>query len=285
MNLTSTVIIASYNGEKYLHEQLQSIYEQKMPVTKVLISDDGSSDNTAQVARDFVAQHHLGGRWDFQVNAKRLGWRENFLHMLAQTDTDIVFYCDQDDLWYDDKVSESMKIFTNHPDAELLVSDFDYLPAGQNLLTMFAIDEPDHQNLTRVSATLANLMTLRPGCAMAVRKTIIPTVLNIFHEVPIDGNGLPQTHDQPTWLAAILRQSLYHIKKALFVRRAHADSAWQLEKRASGGHFAAIPSENDHFPLFIKSVQAYLDRHSLSYPELANKLLAEIETRLLRSEA
>ncbi|MFT8469884.1 MAG: glycosyltransferase [Oenococcus sp.] len=284
MNLTSTVIIASYNGEKYLHAQLQSIYEQKTPVTKVLISDDGSSDNTEKVARDFIYQHHLSDSWDFQVNAKRLGWRENFLHMLAQTDTDIVFYCDQDDLWYADKVSESMKIFTNHPDAELLVSDFDYLPARQNLLTMFAIDESNDQNLTRVSATLANLITLRPGCAMAVRKTIIPTILNIFHEIPIDGNGLPQTHDQPTWLAALLRQSLYHIKKALFVRRAHADSAWQLEKRANSGHFAAIPSENDHFPLFIKSVQEYLNHHSLSYPKLANELLTEIETRLLRSE-
>ncbi|WP_143810836.1 glycosyltransferase, partial [Oenococcus oeni] len=74
----------------------------------VIIRDDKSSDDTAEIVNQFIDGNNLRASWDFKVNQKRKGWRENFISMLRQTETDVVFYSDQDDIWQENKVEATL---------------------------------------------------------------------------------------------------------------------------------------------------------------------------------
>ncbi|VDK13559.1 hypothetical protein OAL24_00364 [Oenococcus sicerae] len=255
MGLTSTVIMASYNGSEYIYEQLQSIFEQTVPVTKVLIRDDRSSDDTATIVEDFIRLHGLADHWDFQINPQRKGWRENFIDMLAASKTDVIFYSDQDDIWWHDKVAASLASFAAVDEMEVLVSDYEIIPADQKLLFVRQIEEEIvAEKLYKIALTLNNLAIYRPGCGMALRSSIVKSTIDIFREITIDFNGLSQTHDQAAWLAAIIRGSLYHLHESLFIRRIRADSTWQMEKRANQNLFLGLPKENPNFIRYLSEI-------------------------------
>lgn len=83
----------------------------------------------------------------------------------------------------------------------------------------------------KIDLTLTNLAVYRPGCGMALRKSIIDSTIEIFRRVKVDFNAVAQTHDQAAWLAAVARGTLYHLHQPLFIRRIHPDSTWQTEKK------------------------------------------------------
>ncbi len=99
------ILLATYNGTRFLGEQLASIAAQDWPAIDVWASDDGSSDGTLDLLRQWQ------GRWakgDFHIIAgPRAGFVENFRSLLASrdVDADYVAYCDQDDVWDPDKLS------------------------------------------------------------------------------------------------------------------------------------------------------------------------------------
>ena len=112
MKLTSTVIMATFNGSAFIYDQLTSILEQTSSVAKVIIRDDGSTDDTSKIVEEFIDNHGLYQTWDFQINDDHRGWRKNFMDMLAKIETDLVFFSDQDDVWYSDKVMTLVKAFS-----------------------------------------------------------------------------------------------------------------------------------------------------------------------------
>ena len=75
--MKTTVVLSSYNGEKYIREQLESILRQTRLPDEVLIADDGSSDSTVEICRTFIRDHGLEN-WSVQVNAVNKGWADNF---------------------------------------------------------------------------------------------------------------------------------------------------------------------------------------------------------------
>lgn len=120
-SLTSSVLVTTYNGERFIEEQLTSILIQTRPVQEVLICDDGSSDNTARIVRDFLEQHDLNN-WSFVVNERNLGPAANVLSHLVTLETDLVFLADQDDVWEPNKVEVITRHLQQHPDCALAVS-------------------------------------------------------------------------------------------------------------------------------------------------------------------
>lgn len=275
MKLTSTVIVATYNGSKYIHDQLASIDDQVVRPTKVIIRDDQSTDKTAEIVSRYIKEKDLSGSWDFKVNAKRKGWRRNFVDMYDQAETDIVFLSDQDDMWKRDKVADYLKCFAEEKKAEVLVSDYSFLPRNQKILPMASMPEVGQNGFYRVLPDIANILIRRDGCTIAMRKSIIETAKKVFSKVKIDSNGLPQSHDQAIWIAGLMRGSLYHLKKPLMLRRAHADSTWQLERKNHQNHFAATAEENPNYIDFLKAIDHFL-LHDHSSAELPKNILEKV---------
>jgi len=91
-----SVALASYNGEKYLREQLDSIYAQTYPNIEVVACDDGSKDGTLGILRDYQKKFGL----KLYSNEKNLGFKQNFAKSVSLCSGSLIALCDQDDIWY-----------------------------------------------------------------------------------------------------------------------------------------------------------------------------------------
>ena len=108
MNLT--VLLAAYNGEKYLPELLSSLSAQTFRDFQVLYQDDGSTDRTPEILSRWSAGDHRfrpAGR-----QSAHLGAAGNFLSLLTQSTGDLVFLCDQDDYWEPDKLDVLVRYYS-----------------------------------------------------------------------------------------------------------------------------------------------------------------------------
>ena len=91
-----SVAMTTYNGEKYIEKQLESLRLQTRKIDEVIICDDRSKDNTEKVVTDYINKYNLTG-WKFIVNEKNLGFIENFKKSMRLTTGDYIFLADQDD--------------------------------------------------------------------------------------------------------------------------------------------------------------------------------------------
>lgn len=89
--MKTSVVISTYNGEKYILEQLDSIRTQTLTVDEVLIFDDRSHDNTVELCRDFINKFNLEN-WKVLNNEKNKGFVKNFIDGLYETTGDIIFW-------------------------------------------------------------------------------------------------------------------------------------------------------------------------------------------------
>lgn len=110
-----SVCLACYNGERYIAEQLNSVLDQLLPYDEIIVSDDASTDQTAAVV------HALkDNRIRFHQNECGLGIVRNFEQALAHARNDLIFLCDQDDIWLPGKVDRMVASLNN---AVMVVSD------------------------------------------------------------------------------------------------------------------------------------------------------------------
>jgi glycosyltransferase involved in cell wall biosynthesis len=97
------ILISTYNGEEYLGEQLQSIIEQDINDWHIILRDDGSEDNTVLIAEGFASRYP--GRMTILSELKqRLGINGSFEYLLRNSSSPYVAFCDQDDVWFSDKL-------------------------------------------------------------------------------------------------------------------------------------------------------------------------------------
>ncbi len=115
-----TVVMATYNGEKYVEEQFKSLLNQELLPSEIIVSDDGSSDRTLPIIRDLLPQAGCAPRVRVIENAENLGFGGNFLTAASVATTELVAFCDQDDIWRADKLAKTEAAFTD-PSAVLCV--------------------------------------------------------------------------------------------------------------------------------------------------------------------
>lgn len=97
--MIKTICMATYNGEKYIKEQLESILLQINENDEIIISDDGSTDNTLAIINGIGDK-----RIKLYINEKEKGYTKNFENALEKANGDIIFLSDQDDVWIRNKV-------------------------------------------------------------------------------------------------------------------------------------------------------------------------------------
>ncbi|PXW27239.1 glycosyltransferase [Paraburkholderia caballeronis] len=101
-----SVAMATCNGEKYLAAQLDSLARQTRPPAELVVTDDSSADATLDILADFSYRAPFPVR--VYANAERLGYRANFMRAVSLCKSDFVSFCDQDDVWFDDKLARCM---------------------------------------------------------------------------------------------------------------------------------------------------------------------------------
>jgi glycosyltransferase involved in cell wall biosynthesis len=116
-----SVAMCTYNGAKYLPEQLESIANQTVAVGELVVCDDGSTDNTIEVIKSFAQTCSFPVT--FHSNTVNLGSTKNFEKCLNLCSGDIIFLCDQDDKWREDKVEKQLAYFKENPGKDAVFSD------------------------------------------------------------------------------------------------------------------------------------------------------------------
>ena len=98
---TVLIVVATYNGEKFLREQLDSLLSQSYENIAVEICDDGSSDETLAIAEEYCEKDK---RFSLHRNETNQGYVKNFLKALQRSRASYMMLCDQDDIRNNDKV-------------------------------------------------------------------------------------------------------------------------------------------------------------------------------------
>lgn len=132
------VAIATYNGQNYLEEQLNSIVRQTVVPDEIVISDDGSNDGTVDVARRFAKAHQDVVNTIVITNNPKHGIGGNFEWAIKHSTCDIIFICGQDDVWLPEKVHHVADVFMQSHSIEMVCHDLKCIDADSNLL-------PQHQ--------------------------------------------------------------------------------------------------------------------------------------------
>lgn len=190
--MKTSVLISTYNGEAFIEEQLSSILNQGVQPDEVLIRDDCSADRTAELIQSFIAEHRLGD-WRFVVNDQNEGFRKNFRALAEAASGDIVFFCDQDDVWGRRKIESCVDYMNDFPDVSLVCTD--YIASG-NRADADSLDDATSRNGWNAERVLPHRG--KPyvwlGCAMAVRSSFIHDILPYW---PDDW-----AHDECVWCMA-----------------------------------------------------------------------------------
>lgn len=111
MKETVSVVIATYNGEKYLREQLDSILSQTCPPEEIILQDDSSTDSTPAICREYESRH---SNIYFYENETNLGFNRNFKSAALKATGYFVAFSDQDDIWFPTKIEKQVAAIGDH---------------------------------------------------------------------------------------------------------------------------------------------------------------------------
>jgi glycosyltransferase involved in cell wall biosynthesis len=210
-----------YNGEKYLPEQLESIVCQTLQPDEVNIFDDCSTDSTVSVISEFIRKHNLPN-WHININRYNKGWRLNFYDALSNCNGDYIFFCDQDDIWYPNKISTMINAMNNNPGILVLSGLYDTVDSKNKIINNF-----QSANIQTYYDYSVNKLDLydniinfqnRIGSAMLIKK-IIKNQLLFFGR-----NGL-FAHDLWAVNVSALMGGCYWINSPVIRYRIHDDNA------------------------------------------------------------
>jgi glycosyltransferase involved in cell wall biosynthesis len=173
-----SIAICTYNGEKYIEEQLDSIVNQSYPNLEIIVLDDCSTDNTIAIIKAKYNYPNL----KLYANNCNLGFIKNFEKILPLCNGEYIALADQDDIWHLDKILLQSKLIQNnllvYADSELVDED------GISLNTKVS----DRFNFVRGNPNLAFIISnCISGHNILFKKDLLayalPLPLNVFHDI------------------------------------------------------------------------------------------------------
>ncbi len=164
-----SIAMTTYNGEKFLIEQLESFAKQTVLPNEVVIMDDGSTDNTLNLINFFKET----APFDIRVysNKTNLGYTQNFNKALQLCTNDLIFLSDQDDVWFPNKIEYMISLANLYKSKDVFMIDTELVDA--DLKTSGLTKQGQIKNL----GLGENAFVM--GCCIAVRKTFLDIILPI----------------------------------------------------------------------------------------------------------
>ena len=219
-DLSTVVVIATYNGAKFIISELETILSQSEKPDRVLIFDDQSTDNTFELIEGFIELHNLTS-WSVKKNKTNLGYENNFYSLLSSAKEDLVFLCDQDDLWDKHKIRNCKLFFRSHTDACLVCTDNSFQLLNSKAKVKELKTMKFDGSFEKVPLTFNRFKIGRPGCDMVVRRSFFEKIRGYWT------NKLAQ--DEYLWKFAYLEQGLYLFHINGITRRIHENNTAKNE--------------------------------------------------------
>lgn len=213
LSLSVSVVLCTYNGAKFLREQLDTILAQDYPLLEVLVQDDGSTDDTASIVAAYAERFPLI-RW--MKNEAAHGVNGNFFSAIAKAKGDLIAISDQDDLWEPDKVSSQVAALGSK-----LMSICRSVPFTEDPSISLDYDRrPPNHRLPRL------LYSSVPGDTMVFRRSLLT-------KVPKEGEIYNRTYYDVILGLTAAYDGIVLVDRVLAHRRRHqeADTLLQADSR------------------------------------------------------
>ncbi len=212
-----SIALCTFNGDKFLREQLESIASQTRLPDKLYVSDDGSSDDTIAIVRDFASSSAFPVV--LSVNGHNLGSTKNFEQAMRRCGGDIVVLADQDDVWRPEKLELLERRFVEKPDSAVIFTNGSIVnrslrPLGYTLRDVFRFNDEQVANFTGDRAfELLLHHNVATGATMAFRSALLDRFLPIPDE---------WIHDEWIAVLAAIMNCLDYYDRCLIDYRQHA---------------------------------------------------------------
>lgn len=207
------ILMATYNGEKYISEQIESILNQTYSNFRLIISDDCSTDNTRKILESFRKKDK---RIKIYFQEKNMGYIKNFEFLLNKVENELYMLSDQDDIWNADKVEKSInKMLEKHADlvfCDLLLVNQDGELISNSFWKEKKLKRKIKKDKNKIGLRLNNYIT---GCTILSKKSFLKYVL------PLPSNTKYLIHD--FWIAIVisLKGKIEYIEEPLVKYRQH----------------------------------------------------------------
>ena len=265
------VVIATYNGENYILEQLNSIISQTKQVDEIVITDDGSTDSTKKIVNDFICNNK-----NFKIklvehsNTKSI--QDNFIYGCSFfEDVDYIFFCDQDDVWLENKVElfSTNIIANNNPlfifsDAKVVDSNLNIInnslvhTLSDNLYNELCNSEkPLYISQTKMFTRSILLWNIATGMNTCVKHELIKRYNNITENI---------LHDYFYFMISYFNNSVLYIPNQTALYRQHNLNCVGVNKKKK---FSQILKNKNKT---IENFETRLKDYKFIYSEVFNYL-------------
>lgn len=193
-----SLVMTTYNGLKYISEQLDSIRTQTLLPDEVLIYDDRSTDGTYEYVQKYIDKYDLH-TWNVYKNKENKGYSLNFSDAIEAAKGDLIFLCDQDDIWHADKIEKMSAVMQKNKQIALLASNVHPFYMGKNPQKVYY--KKLKGDLIKINRRGSWIKPLRPGCTMCFRKEL----MEHYHEIWF----AKYPHDCLLWGLSVLQGRAY----------------------------------------------------------------------------
>jgi len=223
-----SVVMTTYNGEKYLIKQLDSLKNQTKTLDEVIIVDDKSSDKTSEIITEYIEKNSLLS-WKLYENEENLGFKKNFLSALKLSTGDIVFLCDQDDIWESEKVEKTSALFEKN-NVFGVMTGFSYIDGEDNPINDANTSNGIYAFLDKKPKSVFSKLTLKkimhknisPGCTCAFCRKAV--------DIYIENANCELAHDYQLCSVCAALDGLYFYNLPLTKYRIHENNTLGLNK-------------------------------------------------------
>lgn len=211
------ILLPTYNGQKFLKEQIESILNQTYKNIKLIISDDCSKDNTTNILKQYEEKDN---RIKVYRQKQNLGVVKNIEFLLEKVENELYMLSDQDDIWLPKKIEKSIETLKNN-NADLVFGDLEVV--NQNLETIYP-SFGDFMLLNRKIEKCINTSNINylynciTGCTILSKKKFIEKIL------PIPANSKYVLHDHWIGLIVSLNGKLAYMPEKYIKYRQHGNN-------------------------------------------------------------
>ena len=272
---TIDILMATYNGEKYVAKQIESILNQSYKNIRLVISDDCSKDGT----REILKQYENDERVEIHLQKENLGYIRNFEFLLKQVKNELYMLSDQDDVWLEEKVEKSLETLKKE-NADMVFGDLEVV--DEDLKTIYP-SFGDFMLLNRKIKKQINNYELNylyncvTGCTILSKKEFIEKIL------PVPYKSKYVAHDHWMGLMVSLYGKMVYMPEKYIKYRQHGNNQIGTDKishkftkldqvrnlfiEVKLGVFGTYVENNNRFPEEIQQ----LNTKALNYYKMLEK--------------
>ncbi len=268
------ILLATYNGQEYLAEQINSILAQSYQDWQLLIRDDESSDDTLSIIKEYLSTYSSKIKI-IEDNDHHLGAKFNFQRLLEYSTAEYIMFCDQDDVWLKQKIEVTLKAMRaaekNYPNKSIMVHS-DLIVVDENLKKIADSKWAYEKIWPRKNDDLNRIISqnVATGCTIMINKR----AKNVSLPIPKDAI----MHDW--WIAIKVAEhgKIIHITDKLVLYRQHPDNlvgAKRAPRMNIQGFLAMLPTLKEKILNHYRMVKKH-DPHANFYLTLLKKVLHNI---------